>query len=483
MHDLLTRQLKRIGFDDPQTAGEGSRWAALLPMIVSAYEQADQDRYLLERSLELSSEEMLELHAALKSERDSISTVIESLREGVCAIDPDGRIVHLNPEARRLLAIPPERPVAGQLLADLTEAQAVDGRHLASLCSAHACESDPPHDDQAIEPQLIVPALPHLHITYDVSRLGDGEGTVVTLRDATLRHRLEAEGRALNAKLVDMSRQAGMAEVATEVLHNVGNVLNSINVSATIASDVVRDTRIDGVHKVADLIDRSPADELDTARIATYLRRLHEELHDERRRIDDELAGLRRSVDLIRDIVTAQQTYAKVGGMDETIAVDTLIDESLRIVGAGLDRHEVRFEWTPNPDRVVHVERHQVMQVLVNLINNAKHAVADEPVSRRTISIDVTDAPDPQWVAISVADTGCGIAQEDLTRIFSHGFTTRRDGHGFGLHSAALSARSMGGSLRAESDGVSQGARFVLELPIARMGMSTSPDAPRRRAG
>jgi two-component system NtrC family sensor kinase len=60
-----------------------------------------------------------------------------------------------------------------------------------------------------------------------------------------------------------------------------------------------------------------------------------------------------------------------------------------------------------------------------------------------------------------------GIAPENLTRIFSHGFTTRTDGHGFGLHSAALAAQQMGGRLTAQSDGPGRGATFTLELPVA----------------
>jgi signal transduction histidine kinase len=70
-------------------------------------------------------------------------------------------------------------------------------------------------------------------------------------------------------------------------------------------------------------------------------------------------------------------------------------------------------------------------------------------------------------VRVSVIDNGVGIPAENLTRIFNQGFTTRKDGHGFGLHSGALAARELGGSLHVHSDGAGQGASFTLELPLA----------------
>jgi signal transduction histidine kinase len=71
---------------------------------------------------------------------------------------------------------------------------------------------------------------------------------------------------------------------------------------------------------------------------------------------------------------------------------------------------------------------------------------------------------------MTVSDNGVGIASENLTRIFNHGFTTRKDGHGFGLHSGALAAREMGGALWAQSDGPGKGATFTLELPLSAKG-------------
>jgi len=116
------------------------------------------------------------------------------------------------------------------------------------------------------------------------------------------------------------------------------------------------------------------------------------------------------------------------------------------------------------------VEKHKVLQILVNLIRNAKHA-CDES-GRKDKQVTVRIAKGGGRITVSVTDNGVGIPPENMTRIFNHGFTTRKDGHGFGLHSGALAAKEMGGSLSVTSDGLGHGATFTLELPVA----STAPN-------
>ncbi len=120
----------------------------------------------------------------------------------------------------------------------------------------------------------------------------------------------------------------------------------------------------------------------------------------------------------------------------------------------------------PSPVPQVTVDKHKALQILVNLLRNAKHAMDEFETSEKRLTLRIRQQDD-SIVALSVIDTGCGIPPENLTRIFSHGFTTRRDGHGFGLHSAALAAQQMGGRLLAHSDGPGRGATFTFELPLA----------------
>jgi signal transduction histidine kinase len=177
----------------------------------------------------------------------------------------------------------------------------------------------------------------------------------------------------------------------------------------------------------------------------------------------NELDSLRRSIDHIKAIVTLQQRNAKFGGVKEMTNVVQLVEDSLRLNEGGLNRHGValvrEFETVPS----LNVEKHKILQILVNLLRNAKHACQDAGHPDRRLTVRVANGPGR--VEISVRDNGVGILPENLTRIFNHGFTTRKDGHGFGLHSGSLAAKEMGGALTVQSDGPGHGAVFTLELP------------------
>ena len=142
-----------------------------------------------------------------------------------------------------------------------------------------------------------------------------------------------------------------------------------------------------------------------------------------------------------------------------------LVDDSLQINAGALDRHQVKLARESEKVPQVLVDKHKVLQILVNLIRNAKYAVSEAERKDKQVTVRLFQHGEDH-VRIQVSDNGVGIAPENLTRIFAHGFTTRKDGHGFGLHSGALAAKEMGGSLSVHSEGPGQGATFTLELPI-----------------
>ncbi len=284
----------------------------------------------------------------------------------------------------------------------------------------------------------------------------------------------EAEARLKQAhqQLVETSRLAGMAEVATSVLHNVGNVLNSVNVSATLVLDQVRKSRLNHFARLAALIQEQ-RDQLATffttdprgKQLPEYLTKLAEHLAAERAELVAEIELIRKNVDHIKDVVTMQQNYAKVSGVAEKINAAELVEEALRMNADALRRHQVQVVRDYPPAAIEgHLQRHRLLQILVNLIRNADQACAESgrPDKRMTLQVRA----DGGRVQFSVRDNGVGIPAENMTRIFNHGFTTRADGHGFGLHSGALAAKELGGALTVHSDGPGAGARFVLELPL-----------------
>ena len=301
-------------------------------------------------------------------------------------------------------------------------------------------------------------------------QLGDAVLFSAFLRDTTESKRAEDELRNIHRQLIETSRQAGMAEVATGVLHNVGNVLNSVNVSATLVADQVRRSKAPNVGKLSELLTQHGADlgnylthDPKGRIIPTYLAALAEGLTKEQATIIAELENLQKNIGHIKDIVAMQQNYAKTSGVVETISVPDLIEDALHMNAGSLARHDVDIAREYHVRPVVTLEKNKALQILVNLVRNAKYACDESGRIDKLMTIKTT--ADDHGVTISVIDNGVGIPPENLTRIFAHGFTTRKHGHGFGLHSGALAARELGGSLIAHSDGPGHGATFSLKLP------------------
>jgi C4-dicarboxylate-specific signal transduction histidine kinase len=310
----------------------------------------------------------------------------------------------------------------------------------------------------------------HARAAYDAKgNLLYYEGTV---EEITERKRNEAELEKLHKQLVDTSRQAGMAEVATGVLHNVGNVLNSVNVSAMLISERLGKSKIAHLTQVSALM-RENSDNLGEffnsnpkgKMLPGFVHSLADRLSAEQADLLSEAEALSKNIAHIKDIVSVQQSYAKVSGIIESLPPASLVEDALQMNKAAFDRHgiEVVREFGDTP--LVRVDKHKVLQILINVVRNAKYAVDQKPRSEKKIAVRV-GVNGNNRVKIAVSDNGVGIAPENLARIFAHGFTTKKDGHGFGLHSAALAANEMGGSLTAHSEGLGRGATFVLELPM-----------------
>jgi signal transduction histidine kinase len=307
------------------------------------------------------------------------------------------------------------------------------------------------------------------------------EMSEIALRRATLEgNNMEIERQVVErtaeltqtqAELLETSRLAGMAEVATSVLHNVGNVLNSVGVSAELATGKVREFRIDSLKKVAELLQEQSADlpaflttDPRGKVLPAYLLKLAAHLAEPQQGILQEMEMLQKNINHIKEIVAMQQSYARGTGVVEILAVADLIEDSIRINAASFSRHEVNVTREISPVPSLKTDRHKVMQILVNLLSNAKHAL-DNCEGDRSMTVRVVQNPAGD-LEIAVIDNGVGIPAENLTRIFSHGFTTKKQGHGFGLHSGALAAKELGGTLRAQSEGTGLGATFTLTLPL-----------------
>lgn len=299
-------------------------------------------------------------------------------------------------------------------------------------------------------------------------------GTFGATRDVTELKEAEARLEETHKRLAHASRMAGMAEVATDILHNVGNVLNSVNVSCSMVMERLQDAPGANLARIPQIL-REQTGKLDAflttdpkgKKIPEYLGALAKVIEEQRTFSLGELDQLRKHIDHIKQIVAMQQNYAKVAGVEEQVDITDLIEDSLRLNSSALVRHRAELKRDFETIPPVVVDKHKVLQILVNLISNAKYAVSATASDEKIVTVRVRRIS-PERLQIQVADNGIGIASENLARVFAHGFTTRPDGHGFGLHSGAIAATELGGSLTVQSDGPGHGATFTLELPFKR---------------
>jgi NO-binding membrane sensor protein with MHYT domain/signal transduction histidine kinase len=321
--------------------------------------------------------------------------------------------------------------------------------------------------------RVVTPAGNAIHLEAHAQIFFDDAGTPVRILgvswDVTDQVLQEERKRELQSQLRDASRDAGMAEVATGVLHSVGNVLNSLGVSASLLQSRLRSSRIGNVQRIATLLS-SQGDQIGRffesdergQQMPAYLLQLGEGLSAENQHLQSEAAAIAAHVGHIRTIVAAQQTYARRGGVTEAIDVAELLDNAVAIHFADATDVTVRREYDSLAPLTI--DRHKLIQILGNLLSNARHALKDLREGRRQLTLHVRRQK-AGLVVIEVQDSGVGIPPDVLQRLFEFGFTTKKDGHGFGLHTSAILAKELGGDLAAYSDGPNCGARFVLQLP------------------
>jgi signal transduction histidine kinase len=305
-----------------------------------------------------------------------------------------------------------------------------------------------------------------LHATVDV----DGHDELAQLGHAF--NHMTVALRENRRRLAELSRIGGMAEVATGVLHNVGNVLNSVNVSVDLLTQQVKGLRTEALVQAGGLLEREGHDlprylgeDPRGKLLPQYLARVARSLHGDRERILTEAARLRTNVERIRSIVVTQQVHARTVRNPTVERIDTVVGDAIALVRPAIESREVVLVTRFADIAPFSMEAQRVSQILVNLLGNAVDAVAGEPAASRIV--EVSTARVDRAVHVVVTDRGVGIASEQLDKIFAFGHTTKPGGHGFALHMSALVARTLGGSLSCHSDGVGRGARFTLVIPMS----------------
>ena len=405
-----------------------------------------------------------------------VNATLESTVDGILLINPAGKIENFNrqfvdmwgiadpaevmQDRQRLLAFVLPLLKHPQKFADRVEG-------LANEPGAESSDVVELKDERVFE----CSSKPH--------RIGERiGGRVWSTRDISEQKRMQQEVEQTHRQLLQVSRQAGMSEVATGVLHNVGNVLNSVNVSTVMVVKGLTQSKVSDVTRLSELLAQNAGNlaafittDARGRQIPDYVSRLAGHLNQERDHLLKECQSIQANVEHINEIVAMQQNYAKSFAVVEKIKVRDLVEDALRMNEGALARHvvEVVRDYEP-PDCEITVEKHKVLQILINLIGNAKYACDESGRADKRITMRYRQ--DQARVQIEVADNGIGIPEESMTRIFHYGFSTRKGGHGFGLHKAANAAKELGGSLVARSEGRQRGACFLLELPLSPPGNS-----------
>ncbi|HTH81206.1 MAG TPA: AAA family ATPase [Ramlibacter sp.] len=301
----------------------------------------------------------------------------------------------------------------------------------------------------------------------------------VSLSNAQLNDHLEERVRErteeiekLQGELVATAHRSGMAQIATNVLHNVGNVLNSVTVATGGLKERIYSSRSEGLTRAVELMkqqgERLPdfiATDPRGKVLVKYLDELAAKLREEREDALRDVQSLSLSVEHIAAVVRSQQTLAGKSGLRESISVSEMFDEMLQLTEASV-APGTTIERDDDVPAEIAVDRSRLLQVLVNLVANAHEAMAASTDRKLTLGARLGGDEASPRLTITVRDSGHGIAPEHLSSLFKHGFTTKMTGHGFGLHSAAVAIMEMGGTLTAHSDGPGQGAMFRLEIPL-----------------
>ncbi len=294
------------------------------------------------------------------------------------------------------------------------------------------------------------------------------------IRYAIERKRLEMEREELNRQLVDTSRRVGVEDATSSILHNVGNVLNSVNVSVSLVVDIFRQSLVEDVGQVADMLQAHAADlngyihdDPKGRQVLPYLAQLSQHISEGKSAALKELNALTTNLDHMKQIIAAHESSGKTYGLQESVVLFEIMDQALAMNKTGLDRANVtlirQYEDVPQ----VLLEKAILLQILVNLVRNAKHAMLALPKAKHQLTLGIKLCEDREgFIRLQIGDTGAGIPHEHLTRIFAQGYSTKPMGQGLGLHSSALNAKVLGGALRAWSDGEGQGSLFTLDIPV-----------------
>lgn len=458
---MLEKQLARLNVKLEQMPSDIEQWKLLLEKISNTYEENDQERYLNDRSIVIASKELVELNRKLETAQS-----IAQLGYWTYSIGNDD--FHLSKECYSLFGIKDRKRTLDTK--QLLELFHIEQREKFKKCcmeiltekSRFELEMQVLHEDGEYRWFLVIgKILEHENIISGI------------FMDINQRKKAEVELHRIQEELITTARLAGMAEIASSILHNVGNLLNSVNVSVGLIEEYLEKSQLSKIFSAIDLIKQNKQISnylIDDARgkiIPDFLIATSEVLKNEKLALTTEVSRLHSSIRHINEIINMQQTHCVGSGIFEKIFLPEIVDAAIRMCGDLLLKYKITIDRIYNDSPFITTDKSKVLQILVNFIQNAKDSLnMDIENTEKRIKIGIQKGGSENETQVFVSDNGVGIKADEFVKIFSFGFTNKEKGHGIGLHTSALNAKDIGATIDVSSDGVGLGATFTLTLPI-----------------
>lgn len=453
-NNLLSRQLKRTVKDEMKITPE---WSEFLKIVNRSYEHYERDHVLSQHSLHISSQELAEKESRIRS-------ILEAVYDGLLVLKNDGKIETCNRRTEEIfckkaneinskniedfIKLAENGEVKTLTFQDLrTEIE--NEKEFVAICSD--CNPVP------------------LEIKFSQSYIGGETLYIALIRDVTQKKIKEEQLQNLHNELMIASRLVGMGEMANSMLHNIGNILNSIFVSLQVIKDKIDDGPIENLMRISELIKSKPPTVEEFSKsdsvyniLPEYLDSLINYMKDGNAIITQETQLLTKRVKHIKEIILTQQALNKTSELIEEVDVNQVIEEALKICIT--NKLDINIERDLLNLPLVQTDKVKIVQILVNVIKNALESLKACNKTPKNLKIKTTLKEGD--ILIEITDNGLGLSKENLPKIFTTGFTTKAKGNGIGLHSSAIFLQHLGGKITAFSKGINEGATFTIFLPI-----------------
>jgi signal transduction histidine kinase len=274
--------------------------------------------------------------------------------------------------------------------------------------------------------------------------------------------------KRMQSDLLEKNYIIGSAEIATGTLHNIGNILNNVSTSVYLLSSIHSRGALEKFKKANMILTQNENDMSNFlkndkgSKLIEYYKLIEKLFGEEIDKTDNIVSELDKKINLIIGILTTQQNYAGFSSTLESLDILKIIDDVLLMEKASLEKATVQIVKKIRKVPNINAQKNKTMHVLINLIKNGKEAMMANDILRRVLTISVYD--NFEYVVVEINDCGTGIASENTSRLFTYGFTTKSNGHGFGLYSCAQYMKEMNGLITAESAGLGLGSTMILKF-------------------